>query len=442
MLHKEDNKKGDYIVSLSNFTRALEDYALKIGVEVYHSFSAQDLVYNEDKSLVKGVKLKEQGLDKDGNKQINFKEGEIIEADFIILSEGADGFLTEKLVNEIGLERKTPQIFSVGVKEVISVSKEQYEAFGKGNVYHVLGFPLCNFFNLNMFGGGILYPAGENELAVGMIVGLDYKYNDFVPQDALYRFKEHPKIKKFIDGGKVVEAGAKMIPEGGYNAIPRGENGEIGFKNVIILGDSAGFVDMRKIKGVHNAIKSGEAGAKALISSFQDSQHFALNYTKELESTNVLKELYISKNYRQIIERLGNFLGMPLSIFSNLIPFNIKSKEDFKHIAFKAYPLKLEKPINKGQFVGMAKAMHREDEPCHLIIKDSEVCHTCEKKYKSPCISFCPAGVYEKNYVKGCAIPLNPSNCLHCKTCQRKCPFNNIIWTIPEGGEGAKYKKC
>ena len=441
MLHKEKNKKGDYIVSLSTFVRALEDYAIKQGVEVYHSFSAQDLIFNEDKSLVKGIKLKDQGLDKEGNKQVNYKEGEVVESDFIILAEGADGLLTEKLIKEVNLKRMTPQIFSIGVKEVISVKKEQFEAFGNDNVYHVLGYPLFNFFNLNMFGGGILYPVNENELAVGMIVGLDYKYNDFVPQDALERFKEHPKIKKFIQNGKVIEAGAKMIPEGGYNAIPRGVNQEIGFKNVVILGDGAGLVDMRKIKGVHNAIKSGEASAKALINSINDNKSFASNYTKELKELGVLKELYISKNYRQIIERLGNFFGLPFSIFSNLIPFSIKSKEDYKHITSKSYPLKLNMPINKGQFVGMAKAKHREDEPSHLIIKDSEICHKCEKKYKSPCISFCPAGVYEMNFVKGYAVPLNPSNCLHCKTCQKKCPFNNIIWSIPEGGEGAKYKK-
>lgn len=441
MLHKEKNKKGDYIVSLSSFVRALEDYALKIGVEVYHSFSAENLLFSDDRSFVRGIKLKNQGLDKDGNKQINYKEGEEVEADYIILAEGADGLLTENLVREANLKRTTPQIFSIGVKEVISVTKEQYETFGRDNVFHVLGYPLFNFTNLNMFGGGILYPVNENELAVGMIVGLDYKYNDFVPQDALVRFKEHPRIKKFIEGGKVIEAGAKMIPEGGYNAIPRGSDNEIGFKNVVILGDSASLVDMRKIKGVHNAIKSGVAAAKGLVNSIGNNLHFAINYTNELEKLGVLKELYISKNYRQIIEKLGNFFGMPISIFSNLIPFNIKSKEDYKHMSLKSYPLKLEKPFNKGQFVGMAKAQHREDEPRHLIIKDNDICLKCEQKYKSPCISFCPAEVYEKNFVKGYAVPLNPSNCLHCKTCQRKCPFNNIIWSIPEGGEGAKYKK-
>lgn len=440
MLHINKDGKGDYIVSLSTFVRALENYAKKLGVEVYHSFSASDLVFSDDKSFIKGVKLVDSGLNKEGEKQINYKEGEVIEANFIVLSEGADGLLTEKLIKEASLKRETPQVYSIGVKEVIRVSDEQYKAFGDNNVYHVLGYPLFNFLNLNMFGGGTIYPLKDNMLSASIIVGLDFEYKDFTPQDALTRFKEHPSIKKYISNGEVVEAGAKMIPEGGFNAIPRGQDNEIGFKNVIILGDSAGFVDMRKIKGVHNAIISAEAGAKAVVSFKDDNLSFAKNYTKLLEETSLLKELRLAKNYRQIISKLGNFFGMPLSIFSNFIPFNIKTKEDYKHISDKSYPLKLEKRFDKDFFTLMAKTEHRENEKSHLIIKDSTLCAKCDKEFSCPCISFCPAGVYEKNN-EGMTKALNPSNCLHCKTCQRKCPFNNIVWTIPEGGGGAKYKK-
>lgn len=434
MLHQED-----YVVALSSFVRALENYAKKIGVEVYHSFAAKEVIFNEESKLISGVKLVDLGLNETGEHQINYKEGEKIECEFLVLAEGVDGLLLEDLVKKVGLKRKTPQLYSVAVKEIISVSKEQYESFGKNNVIHSLGYPLCNFYSINLFGGGIVYPLEDQKLAVGIIVGLDWKYPDFCAQDALERFKNHPAIKKYIDGGEVVEAGAKMIPEGGFNAIPRSAFDEIGFNNAIILGDSAGFVDMRKIKGVHNAIRSAEAGSEALIRALDNNKNFARFYTENLKNNGVLDELYFSRNFRQTISKFGNFFGMPLSIFSHFLP-DVKAEEDFKILSKKSYPLKLEKKFNKDFFVAMAKCEHRETQPNHITILDPKVCLKCQTEYNSPCIAFCPAGVYEKDS-GGEAKPLNPSNCLHCKTCQRKCPYQNIKWSVPEGGSGTKYRR-
>ncbi len=434
MLHK-----NDYVVSLSSLVRVLENYAKKIGVEVYHSFAAKEVIFDETSKAIRGVKLVDLGLDEKNERQANYTAGETIECDFLALAEGVDGLLSESLVEKAGLKRKTPQLYSVAVKEVISVTKEQYEKFGKNHVLHSIGYPLCNFYSINLFGGGIVYPVEDQKLAVGIIVGLDWKYADFCAQDALEKFKTHPAIKKYIDGGEVIEAGAKMIPEGGYNAIPRSNFDEIGFNNAIILGDSAGFVDMRKIKGVHNAIRSAEAGSDALMKSLDNNKDFARFYTENLKENGVLDELYFSRNFRQIISKLGNFFGMPLSIFSHFFP-DIKGEEDFKVMSKKSYPLKLKKNFDKDFFVAMAKTEHRETQPCHIKILDPNLCLKCQEEFGSPCIAFCPAGVYEKDN-NGDTKPLNPSNCLHCKTCQRKCPYQNIKWTVPEGGSGAKYKR-
>jgi len=291
-----------------------------------------------------------------------------------------------------------------------------------------------------MFGGGIVYAGAQDHLAVGMIVGLDWKYHNFNAQDALVRFKEHSWIKKFIEGGTVVEAGAKMIPEGGYYAIPRDpETQSIGKGNVMILGDSAGFVNMLKIKGLHNAIDSGMQAAKAIVNSAGDPSQAAAKYTERVEGSNVTKEMKAAKNARQTIGKFGPLQGMPLSVLGGWLPkFNLEP--DYEMMRSASYRLKPSQDFDKDTFTAVAATEHREEEPSHLTIVDKTICETqCTPIYNSPCITFCPAGVYETIHDE--VKPANPSNCLHCKTCQRKCPFDNIRWTVPEGGGGPRYKR-
>ena len=242
--------KGDYSVSISRLTKWLGQIAKELGVEVLTGFAAEDIVLDESNGTATGIKLVDQGLDREGNKQPNYVEGETINASFVVLAEGCDGLLTEKFIEKAGLQRQSPQLYSVGVKELIKVSSEQYNKFTSGRVVHAMGFPLWTpVLGPGMFGGGIVYAGVQDHLSVGTIVGLDWKYCDFNPQDALTNFKEHRFVKRFIEGGTVVEAGAKMIPEGGYYAIPRDpQTGTIGKGNVLILGDSAGFVNMLKKK--------------------------------------------------------------------------------------------------------------------------------------------------------------------------------------------------
>jgi electron-transferring-flavoprotein dehydrogenase len=278
---------------------------------------------------------------------------------------------------------------------------------------------------------------GDNLIAAGMIVGLDWNYRDFNPQIALAAFKKHAFVKQFLVGGTVVEAGAKMIPEGGWRALPRDNDGNIGRSNVIILGDAAGFVNMIKIKGLHNAIESGSIAATAIAECSDDSSKCASMFTGLLSGSGVEKELRSASKFRQIVAKLGPTIGFPISIISSVLP-DVSVEEDFKAMTAKTFPVTSPGAFDKMTFTAMAGARHREGQPSHLSITDRAVCDTkCKPVYGAPCVCFCPAGVYEE--IHGEVRPANPSNCLHCKTCQRKCPFDNIRWTAPEGGGGPLY---
>jgi len=430
---------GDYSLSISKLTKWLGQIAKSLGIEVLTGFAAADIITND--SGASAVKLVDQGLNKEGHKQPNYVEGETIEAKFIVLAEGCDGLLTEKFVEKAGLKRKVNQLYSVGVKELIKVSPEQYTRFTAGRVIHAMGYPLWTpVIGPGMFGGGILYAGQPEHLAVGMIVGADWKYYDFNPEDALTLFKRHKRIRRFIEGGTVVEAGAKMIPEGGWYAVPRDPaSGAIGKGNVLIVGDSAGFVNMLKVKGLHNAIDSGMHAAKAIAQTADNPQTAALRYTNLILESNVAKEMKRAAKFRQVVANFGPLQGMPLSVFGTLLPlFDIE--KDYEAMAVAKYRLKPNQNFDKDTFVAVAATGHREEQPSHLTILDSNVCRTkCTPRFASPCITFCPAGVYET--VQSVVKPANPSNCLHCKTCQRKCPFDNIRWTCPEGTGGPRYKR-
>ena len=433
--------EGDYIVSISKLTKWLGRIAKELGVEVITGFAAEDIVLDESLVCATGVKLVDQGLDREGNKQPNFVAGEIISADFVVLAEGCDGLVTEKFIEKANLQRQCPQLYSVGVKEIIKVSSEQYERFGDGRVVHAMGYPIWTpIIGPGMFGGGICYPADDGHIAVGMIVGADWKYRDFNPQDALTNFKNHRFVKQFIDGGTVAEAGAKMIPEGGYYAVPRDRAaGSIGKGNVMILGDSAGFVNMLKIKGLHNAIDSGIFAAKAIAETIDNPQTAASKYTELIDQSNIAREMKSARNFRQTVAQFGPLQGMPLSVFGGLLP-EFEIEEDYKAMTTAHYRSKDNREFDKDTFTAMAATEHREEQPSHLTILDSDVCkNKCSPRFNSPCITFCPAGVYETVHDE--VKPANPSNCLHCKTCQQKCPFDNIRWAAPEGTGGPRYKQ-
>jgi electron-transferring-flavoprotein dehydrogenase len=433
---------GDYSLSTSRLTRWLGGIAKGLGVEIVTGFAADDIILDADKKKVVAVKLVDQGLDKQGKRQPNYVAGEIIEADFFVLAEGCDGLLTEKLVEKASLKRRANQLYSVGVKELIKVNPGQYERFTKSRVVHAMGYPIWTpLRGPNMFGGGIIYAGLKDHISVGMIVGADWKYCDFNPQDALVQFKQHRYVRQFIQGGTIVEAGAKMIPEGGYYAIPRDPaTGAIGIGNCLIIGDSAGFVNMLKIKGLHNAIISGIKAADAVGLTLDDPERAAVQYTRSLERSSVAAELKSARKFRQTIARLGPFIGMPLSaVLGSFVPA-FKTASDYQAMTGAKYRLRPAQQYDKDTFTALAGTQHREDQPSHLSIINRNICsQKCAPAFGRPCITFCPAGVYET--IAGTVQPANPSNCVHCKTCQRKCPFDNIRWTAPEGGSGPRYQR-
>jgi electron-transferring-flavoprotein dehydrogenase len=432
--------EGDYSVSISKLTRWMAQVARQLGAEVLTGFAVEDIIL-DNSGRATGVKLVDQGRDKEGHKQPNYVEGETIYADFVVLAEGCDGLVTEKFVEKAGLKRQSHQLYSVGVKELIKVSSEQYNKFTTGRIVHAMGYPIWTpVIGPAMFGGGIVYAGAQEHLSVGMIVGLDWADCNFNPQDALTHFKEHSFVKQFIEGGTVVEAGAKMIPEGGYYAIPREPgSGAIGKGNVMILGDSAGFVNMLKIKGLHNAIESGMLAAKAIEECVNKPMDAALRYTQLVEQSNIAREMKSARNFRQTVAKFGPLIGMPLSVLGGLLP-KFKVEPDYLAMTTASYKYKGNKEFDKDTFTAMAATAHREEEPSHLKITNPDICiQQCAIKFLKPCITFCPAGVYET--IQGQVKPANPSNCLHCKTCQRKCPFDNIRWTVPEGTGGPRYKR-
>jgi electron-transferring-flavoprotein dehydrogenase len=432
--------KNDAIVSVSRLTKWLAALASGTGVEVITGFAARELLWDSGSGRARGVKLADQGLQADGSKLPSFLEGETIYADSVVLAEGTDGLLTEQLVQKAGLCRRHVQMYSIGVKEIIEVSPEQFKKFGANRVVSALGYPLwAPFIGPAMFGGGILYAMEENRLAVGMLVGLDWKYHDFNPQDALSAFKAHSFIKQFIDGGKVMEAGAKMIPEAGIRALPRDRDGNLGISNVLPIGDAAGLVNMVKIKGLHNAIESGRIAAEAIAEKQDQPADLARSYTRNFSRSNMEKEMRSASKFRQTVAALGPALGFPLSIAGSLLP-DFRVHEDFRTMTKASYPLRAGSKFDKMTFASLTGTHHREGQPSHLTILVRETCDKkCRPAFKAPCITFCPAGVYEE--IQGVVKPANPSNCLHCKTCQRKCPFDNIRWTVPEGGGGPRYSR-
>lgn len=430
---------GDYIVSISKLTKWLSEIAVLLGIEVMYGFAVEDILVDKT-GVSTGVRLVEQGRDREGRPQPNYVSGEIITADIIILAEGCDGLVTEKFVEKASLRRRANQLYSLGVKEIIKIKPEQYEKFGDNRVIHAMGYPIWTpFLGPNMFGGGIMYSCPDNCVSVGMIVGLDWQYRNFNPQDALALFKNHKFVKQFVDGGTMIAAGAKLIPEGGYLAVPRDPmTGSIGKSNVVILGDSAGFVNMHKIKGLHNAIESGIIAARAVAATYTNPPAAAVRYTQMLEASDIDKEMRSAQNFRQTVAKLGPTIGFPMSAISNLLP-KFKIKPDYEEMKEKEYKYKEDQSYDKDMFTALAATHHREEQPNHLSILNSNTCvQKCTPKFDRLCITFCPAGVYED--IQGVVRPANFSNCLHCKTCQRKCPYDNIRWTAPEGGGGPRYK--
>ncbi|KAF4495101.1 electron-transferring-flavo dehydrogenase [Fusarium agapanthi] len=441
---------GNYIVSLNQFVKWLGERAEEIGVEVYPGFAASEVVYAADGS-VKGVATNDLGVGRDGKPKETFERGMEFHARVTMFGEGCHGSLSKQVINKFDLRRDSQhQTYGLGVKEVWEIDPAKFE---KGLVVHSMGYPLPK----DVYGGSFMYHFGENLVQIGLVVSLDYSNPWMSPYQEFQKLKRHPLFRDVLEGGKCISYGARALIEGGFQSIPK-----VAFPGGALIGDSAGFVNVPKVKGTHNAMKSGmlaaEAAWTAISEEADEGTVFLYDYENKLRDSPIWKELKEVRNMRPSFHTpLGLYGGIMYSgleayVFKGRVPWTLKHKTP-DHAATlpadKVPKIEYEKPDGKLTFdiltsVSRTGTNHEEDQPVHLQVKDWDA-HT-ESTYppfKGLENRFCPAGVYE--YVEdeskphGVRFQINAQNCIHCKTCDIKAPHQDINWQVPQGGEGPKY---
>jgi len=439
------HNKGTYTLSLGNFCRWLAGQAEELGVEIFPGFPAAEILFNDDGS-VKGVATGDMGIARDGSHRPDYQPGLELHAKYTLFAEGARGHLTKRLTEIFKLRDESgPLVFGLGVKELWDVPPEKHKP---GRVIHTQGWPLRD-----AWGGGFLYHQENNQVALGFIVSLDYSNPYISPFEELQRWKTHPAIRAEIEGGRRVSYGARAINEGGWQAIPR-----LVFPGGALIGCSAGFVNVPRIKGTHNAMKSAMLAAEAAFAAIaQDRSGDVLDaYPEALHKSWVVKELKIVRNAQPAVAHWGGMLGtlyagldMWLGYLGLRLPWTLKHKADNTTLRRKAEarPIDYPKPdgvltFDRLSSVFISNTNHEEDQPVHLTLKDQDIPTTINLPvYAGPEQRYCPAGVYE--FVEdGNGEPrlqINAQNCVHCKTCDIKDPTQNINWVTPEGGGGPNY---
>ncbi|MBI2836161.1 MAG: 4Fe-4S dicluster domain-containing protein [Chloroflexi bacterium] len=427
--------RGNLIISVSELVNWLGRIARQLGVEIYTGFAAQNIVIGN--GAVRGVKLGAKGLDKEGNKMSNYMPGDVLEANVTVFGEGSQGLRAGEVVKQFSLDKgRNPPVYAVGVKEIIRLPEKNN--FGPNRVIHTFGFP-NNKSTPDVYGGGTLYSMGPNLVAVALILGLDWRYADLNPQLELQIFKSHSLIKSLLEGGEVIAYGARTLPEGGYYSVP-----ELMANGALLIGDSAGLTNPRKLKGLHYAIKSGMLAAETIAQALEKqdfSRETLRNYQEALEQSFIGQDLRAARNYRQVFAKAGRagiYLGAPLSVVQQLIPGKLGLKPDHEGMRKARLNRNPADMLDRLTEVSLSGTSHREDEPSHITFADQTECERCGREFGvHPCQYFCPAEVYD---FKNDKLILSPSNCVHCKTCRVKCPHQVIRWDVPEGGDGPRYK--
>ena len=438
------NNHGNYIISLGNFCRWLGEQAEALGVEIYPGFAAAEVLYDEN-GAVRGVATGDMGIGKDGAPTENHMPGMELLAKQTIFAEGCRGHLTKTLFDKFDLrEGKDPQTFAIGIKELWDIEPEKSKP---GTALHSVGWPLSS----DTYGGSFLYHLNGNQVAVGYVVGLDYSNPHLSPFEEFQRFKTHPAIRNVFEGGRRVAYGARALNEGGFQSIPK-----LTFPGGCLVGCTAGFLNVPKIKGTHTAMKSGMVAAEAIFESLDAMApgHEPASYGDKLQDSWLWTELYKVRNIRPGFSK-GLWFGMANAALDTYIlrgraPWTMHHHPD--HITLKkadeapriAYP----KPdgeisFDRNSSVFMSGTNHEENQPAHLTLKDSSVpiAHNLAL-YDAPEQRYCPAGVYEivrEDDGSNPRLQINAQNCVHCKTCDIKDPSQNITWVTPEGGGGPNY---
>ncbi len=434
---------GNYILSLSNFTRWLGTQAESLGVEIFPGFAAAEILYNAQ-GAVCGVATGNLGVSKTGEPTEQFQLGMELRAKYTLFAEGSRGHLGKELIHQYQLDRSAdPQSYGIGIKELWEVSPQNHQP---GLVIHTAGWPLDS----KTYGGSFLYHFGENKVAVGMVVGLSYRNPYLSPFEEFQRYKLHPAICPTFEGGKRIAYGARSITAGGLNSLP-----QTVFPGGALIGCDAGYLNASRIKGSHTAIKSGMLAAEAVLSALSEnrSNDILTAYPSAFKNSWLYDELKRARNFKSWMSKglyLGTLMvGIEQKLLGGNVPWTIhQRKADYEYLE----PAKLHriidypKPDGKITFdrlssVFISNTNHEENQPSHLTLKDQDVPVAINLDvYAGPEQRYCPAGVYEYIEVAGKPkLQINAQNCVHCKTCDIKDPTQNIVWVTPEGGGGPNY---
>ncbi|XP_051133139.1 electron transfer flavoprotein-ubiquinone oxidoreductase, mitochondrial isoform X2 [Andrographis paniculata] len=437
------NNKGNYVISLSQLVRWLGLKAEELGVEIYPGFAAHEILYDTDGKVI-GIATNDMGVAKDGSKKDNFQPGVELKGRVTLLGEGCRGSLSETVIKKFNLREKGEgqhQTYALGIKEVWEVNTDKHQP---GSVLHTLGWPL----DPKTYGGSFLYHMKDRQVAIGFVVALNY-HNPFLnPYEEFQRFKNHPAIRPLLEGGTVLEYGARTLNEGGYQSIPYPV-----FPGGAIIGCSAGFLNVPKIKGSHTAMKSGMLAAESVFRTLHEGSPLE-DLWDALRKSWIWEELYNARNYRPAFE-YGLYGGLVLSALEHYImrgksPWTLKHGKPDHEATDEArfwQPIDYPKPDGVVSFdvptsLYRSNTNHDHDQPSHLRLRDSEIPEQVNLPvYAAPESRYCPARVYEyiadeNGHQK---LQINAQNCLHCKACDIKDPKQNIKWTVPEGGGGPAY---
>ena len=438
------SNRGNYIVSLSNLCKWLGQQAESLGVEIYPGFPAHDVI--QEDGVVKGVITGDLGVAKNGHRKDSFTPGMELRGKYTFFAEGARGSLSKILLAKFGLETR-PQKFGIGLKELWEIPAVQHK---KGLVLHGMGWPLAN----DTGGGLFMYHWGDNLCSIGFVVHLNYKNPWLDPFGEFQRAKTHPAIAQVLKGAKRIGYGARAITEGGFQSVPK-----LSFPGGALIGCSAGFVNLPRIKGSHNAMKTGMLAAEAASAALQAGRaaDTLAEYDKAFTQSWVAKDLHRVRNAKPLWSRLGTLLALPfigLDLWTNQL-FGLSlfgtlghGEPDFATLKKAADSPKIAYPRPDGVLtfdrlssVFLSNTNHEEDQPVHLVLRDPAIPISVNlPEYGEPAQRYCPAGVYEViEEASGPRFQINAQNCVHCKTCDIKDPSQNITWVTPEGGGGPNY---
>jgi electron-transferring-flavoprotein dehydrogenase len=430
------NNHGNSIVSLGALCAWLAGHCEATGVEIYPGFAASEVLFDEA-GAVCGVRIGDMGVAKDGSHKATYTQGIDIKAKTTVLGEGARGHLSKQLIAKFKLDADCdPQSYSIGIKELWQVREGVCEP---GKIVHSMGWPADSA----TYGGSFLYHLDNNRIALGYVSGLDYSDPNYQPYEAFQQWKNHPSVKPMLEGGSILSAGARAIVTGGYQSLPK-----VDMPGALLIGCSAGLVNVPKIKGVHQALRSGMLAAEH-IAAHNDSS----GWDAKLRASVVVAELKKVRNFKPAFKK-GRLFGLLNAgwetITGGLSPWTLKVKADWQSLKklkdaespTRDYVERTLAPRDRLAGVYFAATEHDEDQPIHLQVADTDICITkCAEEYGNPCTRFCPAGVYEiAQDDAGKRLQINAANCVHCKTCDIKDPYQIINWVTPEGGAGPNYQ--